>query len=394
MADEEVVVHQETTRAERDAEGFANAIVLSSDDEDSAPRRPAVSSKRPAAASPCFNAAAAASTDVKPDIKRIKPGPAPSPQANPLPGNGNETELEDLAFAPPAKFAMGQARRAGHVTFKVSASSAVGVSNGAGDPTHVAIGTGREYNSHERLRALAYAYGVRVDDSARGELRGALERLTNPRSIQIPRHSITGPNGRHLRWEPAAWHSLIEVQWQPRLPWRLKRGQPAVEVRLDIWLKPQIFELRISTWHSAESCFYDIWMMMEQLTPMTPFVEPPRPPPVHGEAQLVPCGAAAKPGKPKPTAHSFTLAGLMRAMESAGYEEAEQPRGLELTLFPFQRQAGPALDSPALDRRPHSRPAPTGAPRSPALHAHLALHLALHLPLHLPLHLTLHLQPR
>eukprot|EP00966_Prymnesium_polylepis_P081936 1897700-Prymnesium_polylepis.1 len=80
---------------------------------------------------------------------------------------------------------------------------------------------------------------------------------------------------------------------------------------------------------------------MEHLAPMVPFVEPPRPPPVQGEAMLTPCGAAAAPkgAKPRPTAHSFTLAGLMRAMESAGYDEMADPAGLSLQLFPFQRQS-------------------------------------------------------
>jgi len=85
-------------------------------------------------------------------------------------------------------------------------------------------------------------------------------------------------------------------------------------------------------------------MLFEKLTPATPFIEPPRPPPVHGERALAPCGAASasRPAglaRPAPSAHSFTLNGLMRAMESAGYDEMLDPPGLQLTLYPFQRQS-------------------------------------------------------
>ena len=80
---------------------------------------------------------------------------------------------------------------------------------------------------------------------------------------------------------------------------------------------------------------------MDKMTLVAPFIEPPRPPPMQGEAMLAPCGVAATPKSAvlKSTPHSFTLAGLMRAMESAGYEEMRDPPGLLLTLFPFQRQA-------------------------------------------------------
>ena len=108
-----------------------------------------------------------------------------------------------------------------------------------------------------------------------------------------------------------------------------------------MWLCPQIFDLRISGWQSGTSCFYDIWVLFDKLVPMAPVVECPRPPPVQGDAVLMPCGASSQPrsARPAPTAQSFTLAGLMRAMESAGYDEMADPPGLEITLYPFQRQS-------------------------------------------------------
>ena len=72
---------------------------------------------------------------------------------------------------------------------------------------------------------------------------------------------------------------------------------------------------------------------------MAPIVDCPRPPPVQGDAQLAPCGAATTPSQRVVSAHSFTLAGLMRALESAGYDEMADPPGLLLSLYPFQRQS-------------------------------------------------------
>ena len=148
-------------------------------------------------------------------------------------------------------------------------------------------------------------------------------------------------SGRNARRVP-----LIDVEWQPKLPWRLKRGEPPLAVRLDVWLRPEIFDLRISTWHSETSCFYDVWLLLDAITPMAPIVETPRPPPVHGEdggAMLVPCGAAHMPRREavRPGDHSFTLAGLLRAMESAGYEEMAAPAGLQLTLWLVDRETQP-----------------------------------------------------
>ncbi len=208
--------------------------------------------------------------------------------------------------------------RAGHVMLKLSTAALDGSS-------HLPIGTGSEGSSFARLQALPWL--VRVDDGAGGELLGSIRRLADPANTRT-RTRMGSP--------------LIEVEWQPLLPWHLPRGKP-VEVRLDVYLRPEIFDLRISGWHSGTSCFFDIWQLFDKIVPMAPIVECPRPPPVQGDAVLAPCGAATAPrqtaSRPAPTAQSFTLAGLMRALESAGYEEMADPPGLQLELYPFQRQS-------------------------------------------------------
>ena len=198
---------------------------------------------------------------------------------------------------------------------------------GTDDSSSMPIGTGAEPSSHAKLQAVPWT--VQVDDGKSGELFGAIRRLADPSNTRVKLARGFRPG-----------YPLVEVEWQPALPWRLPRGKPPVELRLDVWLAPQLFDLRISGWHSPSSCFYDIWVLFDSLVPMAPIVKCPRPPPVHGDAQLAPCGAATAPsqlGRPAP--HSFTLAGLMRALESAGYEEMADPPGLQLTLFPFQRQS-------------------------------------------------------
>lgn len=337
---DEVVVQAELSREERDREGFRNAIVISDSDDEGASSRPAAAVKKTGAASSssstsCNSAgkrpATADPDDVKPDVKQIKPAPAVKPQAHhPFHGAAagalQPTDLEDLSFANPVKFAHGRGpaapRRAGFLMVRLSAQG------GAADPP-VLIGTGREATSVQLLDVLPYE--VTLSDGTHGnQVWSAIRRLADPRN--------TAPS-RYRQGQP-----LIHVELQPPLPWRLKRSQPPVQVRLDVWLMPGIFDLRISTWHSCASCFYDIWLLFDKLTPMVPFIEPPRPPPVKGEVALAPCGAASasrpiSAAVPKATAHSFTLAGLMRAMESAGYDEMADPPGLQLTLYPFQRQS-------------------------------------------------------
>ena len=72
---------------------------------------------------------------------------------------------------------------------------------------------------------------------------------------------------------------------------------------------------------------YDIWLMMSNLHPCKPILPRPLCPPRRPLPDST------------PLAYKFSLAGLMRSMESAGYAEAEQPTALKLSLFPFQRQS-------------------------------------------------------
>ena len=411
MADDEVQVEKETSRAQRDSEGWANAIVISSDeDEPTGPSAAAAARPKPSSSStaagkrPAHSAAGkrpAHSQDVKPDVKSFKPNHTPnSSMANDPggfgPGLPPNDLTEDLAFAAPVKFSQGHSndapRHAGHLMLDISAWG----NRDTGDAP-VIIGTGRELSALSRLLCLSHSADVTVKDGTAGnEVLAALRRLADPYNTAKSKARPGTP--------------LVAVEWQPALPWRLKRGQPAVQVRMDVWLMPEIFRLKISTWHSHESCFYgagaspappaphrqphgaspapppphrqpsgttpargttptapaphrqpcgaeprgvtpravvrcaDIWMLFEKLTPATPFIEPPRPPAVHGERALAPCGAASasRPAglaRPAPSAHSFTLNGLMRAMESAGYDEMLDPPGLQLTLYPFQRQS-------------------------------------------------------
>ena len=252
MADDDgIAISHVKSRAERDAEGFANAIVLSSDDDDNdVPRAPPLVLPRSSVPGGSSSSSAAgkrpmseqATVDVKPDIKRLRPETTPVPPPAALNRNIQPTILQaDLSFADPLKGAKSavQARRAGHVMLKLSTAAV------PGDASDAIIGTGFEHDAHSRLQALTWQ--VRVDDETHGQqLLGAIRRLANPMNTR-------GPRARH-------GYPLVEVEWQPKLPWRLTRGQPPVAVRLDIWLRPEIFDLRISTWQSAQSCFYDIWL--------------------------------------------------------------------------------------------------------------------------------------
>ena len=149
---------------------------------------------------------------------------------------------------------------------------------------------------------------------------------------------------------------LVHVHWQPSMPWLVPCCSQPVTVRLDVWLAEAIFTMRSD---------YDIWLMMSRLQPCRPILSRPPPP----RRQPLP--------PTTPLAYRFSLAGLMRSMESAGYAEAEQPKALKLSLFPYQRQslqwmldrermAGglnmcfwqehPLLPGPC---KPHSQPNPT-----------------------------------
>ena len=414
MEDEPEVV-REKTRAERDAEGWANAIVLSSDDDDeppAAPPRPSgASSSKAAGKRPVAWAHDEddVKPDVKPDVKKFKPdddddddsggafgAPPPAPAGPAI----AQTDLEDLSFSAPLKGAMGEALRAGHIMIKLS-------SQPVADSTHVHIGSGRESSSHERLQACPWS--VRMDDGTHGQALNAIRRLANPFNTRSRKH----PRG----------YALVEVDWQPKLPWRLKRGgvyssrpsrsalslaeRPHAHVSLP-WSRHTPCASHTLTWpralslsrsparrgatrhlalardfraqnlrmaigaelllryvlrgfhsgpahaplalpcsrpvlaHAPPSVRADVWCIMDRLTPMSPIVETPRPPPVQSSAVLAPCGAATAPNRaalPAPSSHAFTLAGLMRALESAGYEEMADPPGLLLTLYPFQRQS-------------------------------------------------------
>ena len=330
MHADDVEFARERTRAERDAEGFNHAIYISSDDEGdetaaSRPAPPVVAHARgcsggsSAATAHGKRPAEAPGADVKPDIKRLSMPAPPDFSASAAPAHrAQPTDLEDLSFATPLPGAKGRSKRAGHVMLSMTAAGRL-ADDATTDPM-VDIGHGLESTPHAKLMAVPWQ--VHVEDA---ELFESLRRLANPTNTR---------RGR------AAGFPLIDVEWQPKLPWRLRRGAP-VEVRLDVWLCPEIFDLRISNWQGGTSCFYDIWMLFEKLVPMAPLVQRPRPPPVQGDAVLMPCGAASfsAPSRPAPTAQSFTLAGLMRAMESAGYDEMADPPGLALSLYPFQRQS-------------------------------------------------------
>ena len=359
----DVEITRVRTREERDAEGWANAIVLSSDEDEPAPpsvthasavgpsRSTPVSVAPPSGAlgkRPLAASASSAGYNTQPDVKQHKvAGGATWSSCPPALANGaspsvfppawaaavaRPTELTDGAvYGAPPPFAQGSSRdsprHAGHLIIRLSAPASGSdgfFSASSAGSSHVVIGSGMEVSATSLLGALPW--DVRVDDGTPGaELFGALGRLADPKNTQVGRR-------------PGV--PLVGVAWQPGLPWRLERGKPAVSVRLDVYLMPEIFELKISTYSGTNSCFYDIWLLFDNLVPTKPFKPTPRPPPVAADAALAPCGAAA-PARHRapPSAHAFTLAGLMRAMESAGYDEMDGPDGLNLELYPFQRQS-------------------------------------------------------
>jgi len=110
---------------------------------------------------------------------------------------------------------------------------------------------------------------------------------------------------------------LVVIEWQPLLPWKVTGGTTPVEARLNIWLCDKIFDMRSD---------YDIWLLMDRLRPVRAVAPLPAAPPRHELPRT-------------DNSYAFTLAGLMRAMESAGYDEAEQPSSLHVNLFHFQRQS-------------------------------------------------------
>jgi len=276
---------------------------------------------------------------MKPD-----PGGAPqrsAPDGQPFPGT---TELSaDLSFGEPRPFKFGSEtdspRRAGHVIFKLSSPVPASGYDRHHGQSHVKLGTGYEISGLARVQA-ALPWEVKVEDGTRGlELKDSVQRLCDPLNTCTPGRGKHRPCRPYRCVCPAP---LLHVEWQPPLPWSLRRGQPPVCVRLDVWLQPDIFDMRISAWGSQRSCFFDVWQLMDRIVPSHRPIPRPRPPPVQGGAQaLTPAGAATggvQPAGP-PGAYAFTLAGLMRALESAGYPEMEQPDGLKLTLFQFQRQS-------------------------------------------------------
>lgn len=110
---------------------------------------------------------------------------------------------------------------------------------------------------------------------------------------------------------------LVRVNWEKELPWKFVEDKYG-EARLDLWFCPKLFDIRSD---------YDIWLMMENMIPATPIIPRPQPP-----ARLALAGG-------KTSAFAFSLAGLMRAMESAGYAAAPPPPGLLVELYPFQTQS-------------------------------------------------------
>ena len=314
MADDEVQVEKETSRAQRDSEGWANAIVISSDEDEptgpsaAAAARPEPSSSSKAAGKrPAHSAAGkrpAQSQDVKPDVKSFKPNHTPnSSMANDPggfgPGLPPNDLTEDLAFAAPVKFSQGHSndapRHAGHLMLDISAWG----NRDTGDAP-VIIGTGRELSALSRLLCLSHSADVTVKDGTAGnEVLAALRRLADPYNTAKSKARPGKP--------------LVAVAWQPALPWRLKRGQPAVQVRMDVWLMPEIFNLKISTWHSHESCFYGAGAS-------------PAPPAPHRQPTAHPCPRhhprphrqphGTSPATPAPPSHTACRGAMRRHLDA------------------------------------------------------------------------------
>ena len=193
--DEELHVDREVSRAQRDAAGWANAIVISSD-EDEAPALAVAHKKTPSAGASSSTAAgkrpaSSREQDVKPDVKHLKANsgrqlqpPASAASGGPFAPSGAvaaaANDLEGLSFSDPVKFAQGQSadspRRAGHVMVQLSAAR----SRDTGDAP-VILGTGAEQSSLSRLLCLAHSADVTVQDGTPGnQTLAALRKLADP----------------------------------------------------------------------------------------------------------------------------------------------------------------------------------------------------------------------
>lgn len=345
---DDVVSVSQRTREEKDRVGFENAIVISSDDEDCVPNPAGASNssvsetaakrvklegggaaassssgKAPAAAPSGASASDAASADPKPMGADLQP---------------------DATFDAPPALAKHPARLAGHVDLQLHAlKGRPGTSwqynwatrnyvwKATPPPTWLQVCMGQYpycggSNYVGAISSCEQNGDLRVEDG-RTELLAALQRLSNPSNNE--------------KYRP-----LVNVEVRPPLPWALRRegdaGAP-LRARLDVYLEPLIFDLKISSWKHTESFYHDVYTVLEALTPVRPPVPTPRPPPVMGgdERALTGGGADARRGKGhkgRVDRFAFTTAGLMKAMESAGYAQMADPPGLELTLYGYQQQ--------------------------------------------------------
>ena len=179
---------------------------------------------------------------------------------------------------------------AGHMHFSFTAAADCAV------PTkYTALPDHRSNLSSQRLYQVLHA----VSESA-CVVEGGAEATDVLNSLHRLAQRVHGTYGRPKQ--------LIHVRWQPPMPWLIPASSAdsatPVQARLDIWLAEALFTMRSD---------YDIWLMMSKLTPCKPLLPRPLPPP-------------RRPLPPKtPLAYRFSLAGLMRSMESAGYAEANQP---------------------------------------------------------------------
>ena len=330
--DEDAAVVDSRTRAEKDADGYANAIVLSSDEEDmpvgdDAPATTITGkavAKRPAAAAPSSaakrareapdvkpsGAELAAAADVKPsaaELAAAASGGASSSAAgaaaatpNPLAAGAADAKansdakanfaratqsMADAAasFHDPPKFMHDPARFAGILHERAlqdrrQHGAAPGVGAAAGPTADLPVmipPVHKQSEAHAKVRALHrpfMEYEVAIDDK---ELLRSIERLSNARNRVA---SAVDYNRRAARGQ--APPALIEVEWQPAMPWAIsRRAGEAVTVRLDVWLQPDIFGVQVSGWYADNSVFYDIWNLFSKLHPAQPIVPTPRPPP-------------------------------------------------------------------------------------------------------------------
>ena len=341
-----------TTREARDRAGFANAIVISSDDDDEPP--------------PASSTAGAGSSLSVSAPKRVKlegggsaplpatagpaggPTPVPAPAADQPKPAGNDLS-PNASFSDPLPLSKHPARLAGSCVLKLHAlkgqsGTAYRLNSDTGRyewqttpaPQWLQIGSSNPYvyggrSGWPQLHAMLQAANVRslrVDDGTGDhEVLSALSRLANP-------SNVTGDR------------PLICLELQPPLPWVFERGSGTgapLLARVDIWFEPSIFSFKISSWRNPDSFYYDVWRVMEALVPVRPPIPTPRPPPVLGTSEFALSGSEASRRvvngqRGRVDAFAFTTAGLMKAMESAGYPEMADPPGLELSLYGYQRQ--------------------------------------------------------